>query len=780
MIKILAIDDNSYDLILLGKIIKDSFPEMILETALSGETGIELAVKGDPDMILLDINMPGMDGFEVCRQLKHDVRVQDIPVIFLSSAKENMQNRINALETGGEAFLNKPFDEPELIAQIRAMVKIREFNRQKRNENERLSFFVAERTIELEQKQLETLNLLNDLKADNESRRKTEKALRKSENLFRNIFEYHTAVKLIIDPGNGNIIDANRAAEKFYGWSKDQLKQMKIQEINIYPDKKISQAIDMALSRKQEYFEFQHRMADGSLRDVEVFSSHIEVDGKLLLHSIVHDISSRKRAETAINISEAGLKRAELASKSGNWELHLDTQHIIGSEGAAAIYGVHEDEIEYELVKKIPLPEYRWMLDEAVKKLMEDEIPYDIEFKIKTVDTGEIKDIHSLALFDKEKRILFGIIQDITDRKRSEETLRRSEEKYRLLLELAPDAFFQGDSMGNFITFNDKAIQLTGFSKEELLHMNMSDLFSEKAMNEEPLRYDLLKSGNTIITERKIRRKSGELIDVEMNSKAMPDDTYQSFLRDITERKRADEVLIESEIRLRELNATKDKFFSIIAHDLKSPFNSIIGFSNLLIEQIQEKDYDGIAEYATIIRNSSQGAMDLLQNLLEWSRSQTGRMEFNPEYVEIVTLIDESIHLLVNSAQQKSIALSKELPRKAIAFADKAMISTILRNLISNAIKFTNPEGAIIISAEQKQNELLISVTDNGVGIKKEVIEKLFRIEEGFSTIGTKNEKGTGLGLILCKEFIEKHGGKIWVESKAGKGSRFCFTIPKS
>jgi signal transduction histidine kinase len=265
-----------------------------------------------------------------------------------------------------------------------------------------------------------------------------------------------------------------------------------------------------------------------------------------------------------------------------------------------------------------------------------------------------------------------------------------------------------------------------------------------------------------------------------MNSKAMPDDTYQSFLRDITERKRAEEILIESEIRLRELNATKDKFFSIIAHDLKSPFNSIIGFSNLLIEQIQEKDYDGIAEYATIIRNSSQGAMDLLQNLLEWSRSQTGRMEFNPEYVEIVSMIDETIHILVDAAKQKSIILSRELPRKAIAFADKDMISTVLRNLISNAIKFTNPGGAIIISAEQKQNELIIGVTDNGVGIKKDVLDKLFRVEESFSTIGTKNEKGTGLGLILCKEFITKHGGEIWVESKVGKGSMFCFTIPKS
>jgi signal transduction histidine kinase len=227
------------------------------------------------------------------------------------------------------------------------------------------------------------------------------------------------------------------------------------------------------------------------------------------------------------------------------------------------------------------------------------------------------------------------------------------------------------------------------------------------------------------------------------------------------------------------LVATKDKFFSIIAHDLKSPFNSIAGFSDLLIQQVQEKDYEGIEEYATIIQDSSQRVMNLLMNLLEWSRSKTGRMEYNPEFVELVGLINQAIELLSDAARQKSITLKLETPRNTPVSADRAMISTVLRNLISNAVKFTQPGGEIIISLVQKQKEVTISVIDTGIGIKKELIEKLFKIEESYTTVGTQNEKGTGLGLILCKEFVEKHGGKIRAESELGKGSKFSFTIPK-
>ena len=229
---------------------------------------------------------------------------------------------------------------------------------------------------------------------------------------------------------------------------------------------------------------------------------------------------------------------------------------------------------------------------------------------------------------------------------------------------------------------------------------------------------------------------------------------------------------------LHELNATKDKFFSIISHDLKSPFNSIVGFSDLLVEQVREKNYEGIEKYAAIIQDSSQRVMDLLMNLLEWARSQTGQMQYNPEVVELVGLINQIYDLMNDTARQKSITLSLETPRNASISTDKSMIMSVLRNLISNALKFTQPGGTITISLVQKHEELIVSVADNGVGIRKELIDKLFRIDQSYSTTGTRNEKGSGLGLILCKEFVEKNSGKIWVESEVGKGSKFSFTIP--
>jgi len=236
--------------------------------------------------------------------------------------------------------------------------------------------------------------------------------------------------------------------------------------------------------------------------------------------------------------------------------------------------------------------------------------------------------------------------------------------------------------------------------------------------------------------------------------------------------------LRESEASLKELNVTKDKFFSIVSHDLKNPFNAIIGFSNVLVEQVEEKNYEGTREYAGIIQHSAELAMNLLTNLLEWSRSQTGRMEFSPGPVEMVELINDVAELLGGLAQQKSVEIVMQLPLKSPVIADKAMISTILRNLVSNAIKFTSPGGRIVILASQKQDGLEVTVSDNGVGMKKETIEKLFLLEESHSTPGTQNEQGTGLGLILCKEFVEKHGGRIWAESELGKGSTFYFTIP--
>lgn len=227
-----------------------------------------------------------------------------------------------------------------------------------------------------------------------------------------------------------------------------------------------------------------------------------------------------------------------------------------------------------------------------------------------------------------------------------------------------------------------------------------------------------------------------------------------------------------------ESNAEKDKFFSIIAHDLKNPFNSVLGFSELIIDQLKVKNYDAIDTYAKFIHQSTNSALDLLMNLMEWTRAHTGRMEFNPKSIELNGFINETENLFAGTLQQKNISLKHNLPENTVIYADENMIRTILRNLISNAIKFTHSGGLIILDVLQNQHECLISVKDNGVGIPRESLYTLFRIDQNKSTKGTQNESGTGLGLILCKELIEKHNGKIWAESEPGKGSTFYFSVP--
>jgi signal transduction histidine kinase/ligand-binding sensor domain-containing protein len=229
---------------------------------------------------------------------------------------------------------------------------------------------------------------------------------------------------------------------------------------------------------------------------------------------------------------------------------------------------------------------------------------------------------------------------------------------------------------------------------------------------------------------------------------------------------------------LYELNASKDKFFSIIAHDLKNPFNNIIGFSELLQEEIRSGDNERNMEYADSINNSAVQTLSLLENLLEWAKSQTGKTLYKPQPVLLSELINEEYLMLRDQARGKKIEFKREVPDDLKIIADRNMIKTVLRNLISNAIKFTNKNGKIDVKAMADHQTVDISVTDNGMGMSEDAISKLFKIDSNMSTPGTENEKGTGLGLLLCKEFVEKHGGRLYVKSEISKGTVFTFSLP--
>jgi two-component system, sensor histidine kinase and response regulator len=230
--------------------------------------------------------------------------------------------------------------------------------------------------------------------------------------------------------------------------------------------------------------------------------------------------------------------------------------------------------------------------------------------------------------------------------------------------------------------------------------------------------------------------------------------------------------------KLRELNATKDKFFTIISHDIRNPITSILMMAEILRYSSDRLTKEELGDKIGSIVEAIKRVFALFDNLLRWSRSQTGSISFIPESIQLSVLIDKVITLLDVELTNKNIRFISRIPESLYLFGDRNMLETVFRNLISNAIKFTFSKGEIIVFTESINNDATIVVRDSGTGISHEDIKKLFKIDENFKSKGTSNEMGSGLGLILCKEFIEKHGGQIWVESTPGKGSDFKFTIP--
>jgi signal transduction histidine kinase len=229
---------------------------------------------------------------------------------------------------------------------------------------------------------------------------------------------------------------------------------------------------------------------------------------------------------------------------------------------------------------------------------------------------------------------------------------------------------------------------------------------------------------------------------------------------------------------LREVNSTKDKFFSIIAHDLKSPLNTIVGFLQLLNDHVDAFTVDELKNFAGSMNKSVKNLLGLLDNLLQWSRSQTGTIEYNPIDINIRELITDNIMLLAGHAQSKGVLLENNIEEQLSIKADINMLNVIFRNLLSNAVKFTRKGGTVNIAAEKKDSYVYITVKDTGVGISPEKLENLFNLGSSYTSSGTALEKGNGLGLLLCKEFVEKNNGNLQVQSQPGKGSVFTVCIP--
>ncbi len=387
---------------------------------------------------------------------------------------------------------------------------------------------------------------------------------------------------------------------------------------------------------------------------------------------------------------------------------------------------------------------------------------------------------------------VYTIILDITKQKAAESALLNSEEKLLSIIKTSPDSIGLFDDKANILMMNPAAVNIFGYeSEDEMQGKNALEFFLQEdhqsvvQMIQQVLQYGLVRN-----LEFKLLRKNGSWFYSEFSCSALHDLEGKpkgiiAITRDITERKLAEIEQIRTEKQLSKYsedlkisNATKDKFFSIIAHDLRSPFQGMLGMAEVIVSDFDTLSKEELKYYFNLIRTSLSKQFELLSDMLEWARLQTGNFKLNYEVIALDKEVNNAIDPLILLANQKKINLENIIEEDLKILTDKQVIKMIIHNLVSNSIKFTKENGSIKIYADEKENFIEISVTDTGVGIPEEAMQKLFKIDDHYSTDGTNHEHGTGLGLILCKDFAEKVGGQIWVESQVGIGSTFTFSLP--
>ncbi len=395
-------------------------------------------------------------------------------------------------------------------------------------------------------------------------------------------------------------------------------------------------------------------------------------------------------------------------------------------------------------------------------------------------------------MVDGEKRGHIWHHNDISVRRRAEEAVQLAKQSYLDIFNSVSEAIYLLDETGTFIDVNTGAEKMYLYSKEELIGQSPETVAAPGRNNSEEIQKLLHKvneTGMPVRFEFWALRKNGEVFPKEVivnKGKYFGKDILIAAARDITEQKMAEAETNLKNTELRKLNAEKDKFFSILAHDLRSPFNAFLGFTQIMAEELPSMTLDQIQKIAVRMRKSATNLYGLLENLLEWSRVQRGVISFNPEPIALKNTTETSLESVMESAVSKGIGVNINIPGDIVVAADSHMLETVMRNLVSNAVKYTHKGGEITISTRlNDDNQYETSIKDTGIGLTSEMMSRIFELDSSTNRPGTEGEPSTGLGLIICREFIEKHSGKLWVDSEVSGpsegmmgGSTFYFTLP--
>jgi PAS domain S-box-containing protein len=617
--------------------------------------------------------------------------------------------------------------------------------------------------------------------------KRAQEALRDSESLFRNLFEYHATVQLVIDPISGNIIDANNSAATFYGWTREQLQQMRIQDINTLSPEEIKQVMEKARTNQQIHFEFHHRLADGSIRNVEVVSSKIEAKGKDLLHSVIHDITARKQAEKALRESEESFSQL-FESAPVPMAYATDVEGYKGTTWNEAWYktfGYAREQAEGRSGNHIGLwvnPSDRSRFIEMAKR---QNYVADFETLLRRSD-GSIRNCSLFARFiDKTGyRLLMAVYLDITDRKRAEEALRFNQ----FAIDHMADAAFWMTSDARIFYVNQAACRSLGYSRDELVRMTFTDIDPEFSMEMWSEYWNELREKEHIVFQTTHRAKDGHIYPVEIQANFLEFEGCEykcAFARDITERKRVDEEREKLQAQLNQAQKMESvgRLAGGVAHDFNNMLGAILGYTELGMMGISPTD--PIHGTLTDIQNAAQRSVNLTRQLLAFARKQT----VAPKLLDLNETV-EGILKMLRRLIGENVDLAW-LPGKDLGpiRMDPSQIEQLLANLCVNARDAIHDTGKINIETGTVTFDetycaahvgfvpgkyVLLAVSDDGCGMDAETLSHLF---EPFFT--TKDVgKGTGLGLATVYGIVKQNNGFIDAYSEPGLGTTFKIYLP--
>ncbi|MCX6268636.1 MAG: PAS domain S-box protein [Bacteroidetes bacterium] len=471
------------------------------------------------------------------------------------------------------------------------------------------------------------------------------------------------------------------------------------------------------------------------------------------------------------------------------------------SEAMSEIYRVSPDEVceDASKVAAILHPDDLAGVLASIEVSARELSPWQHEYRVK-FDDGTIRTLYGNAVPQKEEDgsvLWHGFITDITkvkkaeeiilqdnaERKKSQIALQESELRYRTLFKNSPSGILVLDEKGIILETNDTFAATTLYSLDELIGKDVRILTAPENSYSVDVNIQRILAGEIIEQEVFSRRKNGtyRILLLREIAITLPNGNpgILSVSNDISERKKAEQEIKQKNQELLNINAEKDKFFSIIAHDLRGPFNTFLGLTRVMAEELPTLTMNEIQKFAATMEISATNLFRLLENLLQWATIQRGFIPFNQEALKLDQVIKETLDVMLEPAKRKGIGISVNIPDGMNIFADRNILQSVIRNLLSNAIKFTPGGGTINISAKPSSHKNIeIAIKDSGIGMSREIIDNLFGLAVQTNRLGTDGELSTGLGLILCKDFIEKHGEKIWAESEEGNGSTFYFTIP--